>query len=244
MSLRNIALFSSPANKKIISDLKNNRSYNVTEIPQFLTHQRKLSEKETESIINFEKFDWLIFTDIFTVEYFLETLKQSEIDLYLLDEINICVLGEAVADRLRFEQIHADIICSMIDVNEVVIRLSAFIKNEYTDREPKILILKEDSFADELKEKLGAKFKIIKDLSIYYIEEPNDKSISILKAKFTGETFEDFIFTSPEDFVYIQKYFANNKFTENTFQTYYTNSELIYQTLQEFGVNPTYFYGK
>jgi uroporphyrinogen-III synthase len=111
MSEKTVGVFNKPSNKNLINDLKS-KKYDIFLLPQI------------ETTSNFDSFmfepnnyDWLIFTDGYAVEYFVQMLETNSLDKFELDSLRICVFGEAVADNLRLHQIHADVIPPKIDEN-------------------------------------------------------------------------------------------------------------------------------
>lgn len=55
-------------------------------------------------------FDWLVFHDIRSVPAFSDAAGAAGIDIFELDRVMVCARGEAVADQLRFLQLHADLV--------------------------------------------------------------------------------------------------------------------------------------
>lgn len=63
-----------------------------------------------EAIENLYGYDWIIFTSVNGVDYFLNRLKEMGHDTSELDELHVCCIGEATAVRLRDAQIHVDVV--------------------------------------------------------------------------------------------------------------------------------------
>jgi uroporphyrinogen III methyltransferase/synthase len=63
-----------------------------------------------ESIENLYGYDWLIFTSVNGVDYFLQRLELLGHEASELDELRVCAIGEATAFRLREARIHVDVI--------------------------------------------------------------------------------------------------------------------------------------
>jgi uroporphyrinogen III methyltransferase / synthase len=55
-------------------------------------------------------YDWLIFTSVNGVEYFARRLEYREHSLSELDNLRICAIGEATAERLHQTRVHVDLI--------------------------------------------------------------------------------------------------------------------------------------
>jgi uroporphyrinogen III methyltransferase/synthase len=63
-----------------------------------------------EAIENLYGYDWLIFTSVNGVDYFLRRLETLGHDVSQLDELRVCAIGEATAYQLRETRIHVDVI--------------------------------------------------------------------------------------------------------------------------------------
>ncbi|QQS42052.1 MAG: hypothetical protein IPM63_03660 [Acidobacteriota bacterium] len=73
---------------------------------------RDPGEQELSLLEGPGRFDWVLFPDILSVERLGFLAESRGVDLFQFDSCVICALGEAVADQLRFIQLHADIIPS------------------------------------------------------------------------------------------------------------------------------------
>ncbi len=63
-----------------------------------------------EAIENLYGYDWLIFTSVNGVDYFLRRLETRGHEVSELDELRVCAIGEATAYRLREARIHVDVV--------------------------------------------------------------------------------------------------------------------------------------
>ncbi len=63
-----------------------------------------------EAIENLYGYDWIIFTSVNGVDYFLKRLTELGHDVSELDDLRVCSIGEATAVRLRDAQIHVDVV--------------------------------------------------------------------------------------------------------------------------------------
>ncbi|MDX6693949.1 MAG: uroporphyrinogen methyltransferase / synthase [Blastocatellia bacterium] len=63
-----------------------------------------------EAIENLYGYDWIIFTSVNGVDYFLKRLNEMGRDASELDDLRVCSIGEATAVRLRDAQIHVDVV--------------------------------------------------------------------------------------------------------------------------------------
>lgn len=63
-----------------------------------------------EAIDHLYGYDWLVFTSVNGVDYFFQRLKARERDTSDFDELRVCAIGEATAERLHDLHIHVDVI--------------------------------------------------------------------------------------------------------------------------------------
>jgi uroporphyrinogen III methyltransferase/synthase len=72
-------------------------------------------------------YDWLIFTSVNGVEHFFRRLEAREHDASDLDELKVCAIGEATAERLRDLQVHVDVIPEEFKAEGVFAALERFV---------------------------------------------------------------------------------------------------------------------
>lgn len=215
------ALFDSPHNKKRITQ--------IAQTVIFPTITTCETENDKSLLLNLEDFDWLIFSDVYTVEYFVNSLEKLGVDLYDLDNLSVLAFGEAVADRLRFSQLHADVIPSTIKTSDVLQSLKDYVFDELEDL--RFLVLKESKAKIELAEKL----QNATQLPIYSFEIEDAATIPKLKALLKGGAIDEFIFSSHFDVLNLGQIFQ----TENLAEllegiTLTATDNLTLQSLQEF----------
>ncbi|MEO7970190.1 MAG: uroporphyrinogen-III synthase [bacterium] len=63
-----------------------------------------------EAINHLYGYDWLILTSVNAVNYFFQRLTALGRDAASLDELKVCVIGEATAERLGELNVHVDVI--------------------------------------------------------------------------------------------------------------------------------------
>ena len=63
-----------------------------------------------EAIENLYGYDWIIFTSVNGVDYFLQRFTELGHSIDELDDLRVCSIGEATAVRLRDAQIHVDVV--------------------------------------------------------------------------------------------------------------------------------------
>lgn len=80
-----------------------------------------------EAINHLYGYDWLILTSANAVNYFFKRLTALGRDAASLDELKVCVIGEATAERLRDLNVHVDVIPSDSKAEGVFSALERFI---------------------------------------------------------------------------------------------------------------------
>lgn len=203
------ALFSTPTNKKIIAALEE-KGAKVFQFPPLETEKTVLDEKFIACIKNLNAFDWVIFPDVLTVDYFLQILEENEIDLFDMDSMRVCAFGETVADRLRFVQLHSDIIPTSIEATQIFLALSDYIGRDGLNK-MKFLLLKETSLEYEIKEKLIEKGANVFEFPIYQAKISRTDEITKLKILLKSGAIDEFIFSSPVDLIALSFYFGKNR---------------------------------
>ncbi|CAN5121335.1 hypothetical protein BH20ACI1_BH20ACI1_30930 [soil metagenome] len=202
------AFFETPHNKKLAVQLANN-AVKFFLFPPLETEKIILDEERIALLKNINEFDWLIFTDVLSVDYFLETLTENEIDFFELDAVRVCAFGEAVADRLRFVQIHADLIPNSLTAETVFSNISVYVgENGLADL--KFLLIKESSTDFEISELLKKKKIKLIELPIYKAKDFDKNKIARLKTLIKGGAIDEFIFSSPEDLIALKNYFPDD----------------------------------
>jgi uroporphyrinogen-III synthase len=215
MNVKTYGIFATNANKKIIESLEDVITFPAVEFERI--------DFETN---NLNDFDWLVFTDIFSVDCFLQTLEMQNYELFELDNLRIFASSESISDKLRFQQIHADVIPQK---NDVETSFQAIKDYENPDN-LNFLILQENTKIEQLLKDANANVSAI---STYKISEiPN---VAKLKSLLKGGAIDEFIFTSPED-VFALNYLGNLDDFDIKCVAY---NEVTFQTLREFGIKPT-----
>ncbi|MGC2236444.1 MAG: uroporphyrinogen-III synthase [Pyrinomonadaceae bacterium] len=232
------ALFSTPANRKIIAQIEQTGA----KIFQFASVKTKRINAGLENIKNtLFAFDWIIFPDVYAVDYFLEILEETEIDFFELDEIRILAMGEAVADRLRFSQLHADIIPHSIEIETVFAALLSYVGKDNLDG-LNFLIPKEITFDSQLQKSLIESEANVSEITVYQALIDEKTKTPNLKALLKGGAVDEFIFTSVEDIISLNYHLFPETPVEilSGIKTSGIN-ETTMQALRENNLRPTFF---
>ena len=234
------ALFDTPVNKKIIARL-NETGTDYFLFPPLETEKVFLDDEKKMSAINISEFDWLIFSDVLAVDYFLDFLSVNEVDFFELDAVRICAFGEAVADRLRFGQIHADVIPTDFETGSIFTNIKSYVGDgNLTDL--RFLLIKEHPSDFEIADVLREQHAEVFALPIYQTLIADKTENVRLKTLIKGGAVDEFIFSAPEDLIALKHYFPGdnlkNIFSEIQISTPDTN---IFQNLKEYNLSPRYF---
>lgn len=233
------AFFETPHNKKFAVQLANN-NVKFFLFPPLETEKIILNEEEVALLKNINDFHWLIFTDVLAVDYFLETLTENEIDFFELDALRVCAFGETVADRLRFMQIHSDLIPNILTAESIFLNISVYVgENDLADLS--FLLIKEISTDFEIGELLKQKNSKVTELPVYKAKDFDKNVIARLKTLIKGGAIDEFVFSSPEDLIALKNYFPDDDleklFAEVKISAVDAN---IFQTLKENNFKPHY----
>jgi uroporphyrinogen-III synthase len=203
------ALFSTAANKKLIGSLRE-KGAKVFLFPPLDTEKSALNSAETMRLLEITAFDWIIFTDIFAIEYFLQTLAENNIDAFALDAVKVCAFGEAVSDRLRFAQLHADLVPVLIETENIISDLSAYLDNKEI-KKLKFLVVKENADRPAIIEQLWEKGAEVFELPIYKAKIADKTELTKLKILLTGGAIDEFVFSEASDFFGLKFYFPGER---------------------------------
>lgn len=228
------ALFASPANKKIISQLEN-AGANTILFPEVETREIETDSQRAENLLkNLPNFDWIIFTDVYAVDYFLRALEKFGIDFFELDALRVCVFGETIADRLRFAQVHSDLISNLADSDEVFKALGDYDSNFESSR---FLIPREIETSPEISNRLLKTGAGVTELALYRRQINEANQLPKLKALLKGGAIDEFIFCSPTEATKLSILFPSENISGLlTGITVSATSSTTLQSLQEYGI--------
>lgn len=206
------AVFDHPRNKKLISQLEN-AGGKVFKIP--LAKLIKIEELQFSfPVEEINLFDWIIFADVFAAEFFLEFLNDNNFDLFELDDLHICALGEAVAERLRFAQIHTDVIPVFNTTEKIIESIENYIYDERELAEKRFLLIQEAAARFDVAGRLEEKHAKVSEGAIYRAEYSPESELPRIKALVKGGAIDELIFTAPEDLPHFRFLFRDENITD------------------------------
>jgi uroporphyrinogen III methyltransferase/synthase len=143
-------------------------------------------ERLDEAIEHLYGYDWLIFTSVNGVEYFFQQLKKRNRRVSDLDELKVCAIGEATADRLRDLHVHVDVVPEEFKAEGVFSALERFVGGPEALAGLNVLIPRASVARDYLPkalEKAGARVDVV---PAYRTELPADLDRGRVAAMLSG----------------------------------------------------------
>jgi uroporphyrinogen-III synthase len=191
------ALFDAPANRKIIAEMQAGGIEFVL-FPVVETAPVETPEADA-ALLRATAFDWLVFTDAFAADFFLARLNDLGVDLFDLDAARVCAYGESVADRLRFAQVHADVVTNTLKTADVYEAIENYLLDASEFATLSFLILKASEREAPIAEILRAAGASVTELALYCALTAADFDVPKIKALLKGGAIDEFVFTSASD---------------------------------------------
>lgn len=149
-----------------------------------------------EAAENLYGYDWLIFTSTNGVDYFLRRFLQLGHDISELDELRVCAIGEATAERLREANVHVDLVPEEFKAEGVFSALKRFIGSAEGFQGRNFLIPRAAQARDYLPralESAGARCDVV---PAYRTVAPQDTEKRRVEALLAGGGIDCITFTS------------------------------------------------
>jgi uroporphyrinogen III methyltransferase / synthase len=87
-------------------------------------------ERLDEAISHLYGYDWLIFTSVNGVDHFLRRFEEKGHHASEIDDLRVCAIGEATAERLMEAKLHVDVIPKEFKAEGVFEALAQFVGGE------------------------------------------------------------------------------------------------------------------
>ncbi len=240
MNQKSVAIFSSAKNAKITNGLRD-RGHEIFLLPAVNPVPNSLEEREIELISQPLKYDWIVFSDIFSADFLIQRLEANNFDLFQLDAVRICATCESVADRLRFSEIHSDVIAGSIEAAKIFEKLRDYAgQNELANL--RFLILKRFQMEFELVNYLTAAESSVETVDIYRFEVEKTYDLPRIKALFAGGAIDEIILSDTGEFLsllHIVPEILNDPIRNDLIFSAAENS--VFQTISEYGLRPAFF---
>lgn len=143
-------------------------------------------ERLDEAIDHLYGYDWLIFTSANGVEYFLRRLTTRGVGVEELDELKVCAIGEATADKLRDARVHVDLVPAQAKAEGVFVALTEFAGGHERLNGLNILIPRAATGRDYLPKSLEQSGARVDVVTAYRTVVPADLDRGRLSAMLTG----------------------------------------------------------
>ncbi len=211
-------LFENDTNKRLIGQLKK-RQANLRLFPDITAIAPAVKPD-----FDLSASDWIVFPDLYSVDFFLANITEK----FKLDELTVCALGDSISDRLRFSQVHADIIPSDRQTSTVLSSLIAYGSLSGL----RLLIptrLGETPAVSGLLRENGANVQL---LPVYEIADI--QNAPRFRTLLRNGAVDEFIFTSPQD-VFSFAWFIEPALAQLRAAA---TDEITFNTLREFGLEP------
>jgi uroporphyrinogen-III synthase len=206
------AVFDHSRNRKLIGELEKSGASVIKITPAELI-KTEIS-KAGNWLAEINSFDWIIFADVYAVEFFLDVLGENDFDLFELDNLHICALGEVVAERLRFVQIHTDVIPAVNETKKIVESIENYIYEENDFGGKKFLLLKEAGERFDVVAALEKKRAEVIESAIYRAAFTLPNELPKIKALVKGGAVDEIIFNTSEDFLQCRFVFRHEDIAE------------------------------
>lgn len=149
-----------------------------------------------EAIENLFGYDWLVFTSVNGVDHFLRRLKALGHEASEMDELKVCAIGGATADRLRDWAIHVDLVPQEFKAEGVFAALESFVGGREGLSGQNFLIPRAAIARDYLPralEEAGARVDVV---AVYRTVAPHNMERRRVEALLAGGSVDCITFTS------------------------------------------------
>jgi uroporphyrinogen III methyltransferase/synthase len=149
-----------------------------------------------ETIENLYGYDWLILTSVNGVDHFLRRMEARGLDVSELDDLRVCAIGEATAERLRSARVHVDLVPEQFTAEGVFAALERFIGGHEHLRGKNFLIPRAAIARDYLPralEEAGARVDVV---AAYRTIAPHSSELGRVRALLAGGAVDCITFTS------------------------------------------------
>jgi uroporphyrinogen III methyltransferase/synthase len=149
-----------------------------------------------EAIANLWGYDWIVFTSANGVERFARRLETLGRDIIELDDLRVCAIGEATADRLRDERIHVDVVPLENKAEGVFAALADYLGGKPALAGLSFLIPRAATAREYLPAALTAAGARVDAVAAYRTVRPANTERPLLEAKIIGGVIDCVAFTS------------------------------------------------
>lgn len=152
------------------------------------------------AIADLSVYDWLILTSANAAEHFLQQLEANQVETAELDNLRLCVIGEATAEEMRLAQAHIDIMPAVATAEGVYDALCEYVGGEAQLNGLRFLLPRSAIGREVLPQKLRRAGAVVNDVVAYRTVIPNNPDTAKVKALLQGGAIDCMTFTSPSTF--------------------------------------------
>lgn len=152
------------------------------------------------AIQNLNDYDWLILTSQNAAEHFINRLAANEVELFELDNLRLCAIGEATFERLRLSQIHVDVLPVESNAEAVFAAIAEYVGGENELRNLRFLFPKSAIARDVLPVRLRRADALIDEVVAYRTVLPEKPETGKIKALLHVGAIDCIAFSSPSTF--------------------------------------------
>ena len=149
-----------------------------------------------DAIDNLYGYDWIIFTSVNGVKYFLQRLAVCGHEIHELDELRVCAIGDSTANALRDSQVHVDIVPEKSQAEGVFKAITDFLGGIDSFRSLNLLLPRATVARDYLPlalEEVGARVDVV---PTYRTVKPRTSEVGRIAALLEGGAIDCIAFTS------------------------------------------------
>lgn len=158
----------------------------VVHCPTIEIRELENYERLDEAIDHLYGYDWLIFTSVNGVDHFFRRLDAHERNPSDLDELKVCAIGDATADRLRDLHVHVDVVPDEFKAEGVFAALERFVGGGDALRNLNVLIPRASVARDYLPKALEAAGARVDVVPAYRTSLPADLDRGRVAAMLSG----------------------------------------------------------
>lgn len=167
-----------------------------------------------EAIENLYGYDWIIFTSVNGIEYFLQRFESLGHDITELYDLRVCAVGEATAVYLRDSDIHVDVVPRLFSAEGVFEALSDYVGGIAQLARLNILLPRAAVARDYLPNTLEAAGARVDDIPVYKTIAAKSPEFAKVKAMIQGGGIDCITFTSPSTITNFAQLFETNDLSE------------------------------
>jgi uroporphyrinogen-III synthase len=184
------------------------RGATVLDFPMIKIFPITLTDETTNLLLHIKDYQWIVFTSKNAVKYFFQFLNELGINLEVLSDIKIAVIGKKTAAEVVKYYRQPDLISSGNNSADLSYELVEVLKS--TD---KVLLALAELANDKLENRISD-LCIVTRFNVYLTKDEDDISLEIIQ-RIKNDDYHIILFTSPSGFRHFSKIMIDNNITAN-----------------------------